>query len=444
MRELIDVAASVLELVAPGEDLEVYGVHTVTNTVQAGDRATITRVEHAETRGLGIRVFTDDRVGYASTADLRPDVLRGSVARARANAEASDRDPESRPPAAQPDSGPLPVLPLPAVSSWTLENKVALITELVRAVEDLDPRVDRVDTAEYLDERREVAVVSTRGVRTHQVLHWCELWVDALGDHPAGRAVDTGYWSGTDPAEVDPAAMAREAVERTTRLLGKGQDRPEGLPVLLDYAVVAELLGVVGRACSGGALSTGRSPFADLFGQPVGSEVVNLADDGTRAAGIYDNKGTPRRRTDLIVSGILTGALHSAATASAMGDDSTSTGNARRLTYKSAPRAAAAGLLLEPTTGYRRMVADVQNAVYVQQLTGAGSGINAVTGRIDVGGVGWLLRDGQAAGPVATVSLATDVVSLLRSVTAVADDARRLSDPAVVATTVACDAGLLR
>jgi len=434
--ELIDLAASVLDLAADGEDLEVYGVHTLATTVQAGAGGTIRRVDHAETRGIGIRLFRDDRVGYASTADLRRSALEVSVGRARANARASDPDPASQPPEPQlqerRDSLSVPL------STRPLDNKIALLTELVAATEGMDSRVRAVDTAEYHDERREVAVVSTRGVRARHERGRCEVWVDALGDHPAGRAIDSGYWSGLDPGEVDPEAVASEAVVRTTRLLGTHRPRPGGLPVLLDYVVVGDLLAAVGRACTGGALGTGRSPFAGLSGTPVGSAAVSLVDDGVEVGGHHDDEGIPRRQTTLIESGVLTGVLHSAATAHAMGDGSSSTGNARRVTHKSAPRAAPAGLRLGPTSGYRQLLTDVGDAVYVQQLTGAGSGINSVTGRIDVGGIGWLLRDGEAAGRVATISLTTDLVSFLQSVTHVADDARLVQDLPVSAGTVGC------
>jgi PmbA protein len=440
MGELIDLATAVLDLATDGEDLEVYGVHSVASTVQADGDASIRRVESAETRGIGVRLFRADRVGYASTADLGPGALRASVTRARANAAASDTDPASRPPAPHPDQPASAPVPVPA--GRPLDAKIALVTELVAAVPGQDPRVGGVDTAEYHDERREVAVVSTRGVRAQHQRAWCELWVDVLGDHPTGRATDTGYWSGTDPDQVDPTVVAREAVDRTTRLLGALRSRPAGLPVLLDYAVVGELLAAVGRACTGGALGTGRTPFAGLLGERVGSDAVTLADDGAALAGPHDDEGTPRRRVGLITSGVLTGALHSAATAAAMGDGSTSTGNARRLTYKSAPRAAPAGLVLDPT-GHRRMLADVGDAVYVQQLAGAGSGISPVTGRVDVGGVGWLLRGGEAAGRIPTVSLSTDLVSWLGTVTQVADDARPLPDLSVTAGTVACHPGLM-
>ncbi len=441
MGDLSDLATSVLDFASAGEELEVYAVHTVATTVQAGAGATIRLVDCAETRGIGIRLFHDQRVGYASTGDLRREALEASVARARANARASDPDPPNLPPDPQP--APLIGGPSRPPSPRPLADKIALVAEVTAAAEAIDPRVTAIDTAEYHDERRDIVVASTRGVRAQHELSWCTVWVETLGDHPAGRASDLGYWAGLDPGTVDPEALAREAVSRTVRLLGEPRRRPPDLPVLLDYTVVGDLLAAVGRACTGGALGNRRSPFAGWHGTPVASPTVTLIDDGTQRSGPYDDEGTPRRRTELITGGVLTGALHSTATAHAMGDGSSSTGNARRLTHRSAPRAAPADLQLEPTSHHDQMLINIGDAVVVQQLTGAGSGINPVTGRINVGAVGWLLRDGQPVGPVPTTSLTTDLLAFLQTVTHVADDGRPVPEHPVTAATLACDPELL-
>ena len=445
MAELVDLAASVLNLANDGEHLEAYAVHTVTTTVEAGSGAAIRRVDRAETRGIGLRLFFDQRVGYASTGDVSAASLRASVARARANARASDPDPPNVPPEPQPSATP----------GWTrrstlperLEDRVVVVRQAVTAAESIDARVRAVDSGEYRDERREVAVVSTTGVRAQFERDWRELYVDVLGEHRAGQAMDCGYWCGSAGDDVDPEAVAREAVERTVRLLGEPLPRPPGVAVLLDYTVAGELLAAVGRACTGGAIGTGRSPFARLVGQPVGSAGVSLVDDGrpesVPGGTTYDDEGVPRRCTSLISAGVLIGALHSTATAVAMEDGSTSTGNARRATHKAAPRAAPAGLRIESTAASDQLAAKVGDAVYIQGLTGAGSGINSVTGRVDVGGVGWLLQNGAPAGPVATVPLATDLVSLLRTVTQVGDDTRPHPESPVVAGTVCCGPDLL-
>jgi PmbA protein len=60
----------------------------------------------------------------------------------------------------------------------------------------------------------------------------------------------------------------------------------------------------------------------------------------------------------------------------------------------------------------------------VESVAGIHSGINPATGEISVGLVGRLIRDGVPGQPVREVTLATDFLSLLRSVSDIAADAR--------------------
>ena len=446
MPELLDLADQVVQAARVGEDIEAYAVHRISTTIQAGAGGEVRSVARAETRGVGVRLITGNRMGYASTADLRTTPLASTVERARRNASLGDIDVANLLPspmgAAAPsdrDSDRLRTTPL--------EDKIALVTGLASSVVTLDARVRSLDTAEYHDERREVAVVSTRGIRTQESRTFVELWVDALGEDEHATASDYAYWCGLDPAEIDVRSLARTAVDRTARLLGPAARVPRASSVILDRNVAAELLAVVGRACTGSAMASGGSPLPGRVGSEVAAPCVSLIDDGLHrsspAAASYDDEGVTRRRTDLITDGHIAGALHSTATAAAVGAGASSTGNARRASHKSPPRAAPTTLVLRPTLSLSCLLADAGEAVYVQQLSGAGVGISAITGRVNVGCVGWVLRNGEAVGRVPTTPLTGTLSTVLRAVTAVGDDTEQIPFTPVQASTVLCDSQLL-
>lgn len=446
MNELTDVVTRVLGHRLAGEEVEAYGVHRISTTIQADTYASIRQIGQAETRGVGVRVIRDGRMGYASTSDLDPTVLQRTVERARANAAASD--PDAAQEFAQPElARSQPGLLVSGFEEPTLADKIAIVTDLARRVVSIDSRIKALDTVEYHDERRTVAVASTRGVEANQGVGFVELWADALGEDRGGRAGDNAYQFGRSIADFNVESLAAEAVGRTVRLLGPVVPRPLDVPVVLDPGVAAQLLTQVGKGLSGGPISSGRTPFAGRQGALVAAECVDLADHGTSprflGAASFDDEGVPRRRTHLIVRGVLVGALHSTVTARAARSTTGSTGSAHRSSHKSVPRAAPAALVLESTGSLAELTADLDEAVYIQQLSGAGAGINAVNGRIDVGGVAWLLRGGQIAGRVGTISISTDLSTLLRSVVAVGDDSYQAPFTPAAGSTVVCDGTML-
>jgi predicted Zn-dependent protease len=81
--------------------------------------------------------------------------------------------------------------------------------------------------------------------------------------------------------------------------------------------------------------------------------------------------------------------------------------------------------------------------IYIQQLSGSGAGINPVTGRVNVGAVGALLRGGEPSGRVDAISVSTTLMNVLRSIEAVADDAYPVPFTPTAAATVLCTSGLL-
>lgn len=444
--ELPGLVASVLDHTIGEEKIEAYAVHRISTTVQAGEDSVIRHVGRAETRGLGVRVIRDRRLGYASTADLDRAAIAATVAAARANAAASDPDEAQELPEPRPTDA-LEGLLHPEFAQTPLTDKITLLQDLARLVVSLDRHVTGMDTAEYHDEQRTVAVASTRGVYVVHVAGFVEMWADTLGEADDARAGDGGYQFGRAASELDPESLARDAIDRTVRLLGPLVTARPGMAVLLDPDVVGNLLSAIGKGLSGGPVSSGRTPFAGKLGTTVASDCVTLTDDGrsltSPAAASYDDEGLACRRTQLIERGVLMGALHSTVTARAVESAAGSTGNARRASHKAVPRAAPRCLTLEPSVSRARLLDGLNEAVYIQQLSGSGAGINPVTGRIDVGAVGWLLRDGQPVGRLDTIPIATNLLHFLASVLRVGDDTYPVAFSSATGSTVLCGSRLI-
>lgn len=437
MADVTQFAHRVLDQVGAGTGkLEAYVEHRVVTTVQAGTGGSLRHVGRADTLGIGIRAVNGDHVGYASTADVTDAGIEAVVARARANGQVSDPDPAGARVAVPGDGATVEGLCLAPLVSMPLHRKVALAKDLASQVTSRDSRVRGIDTAEWRDDHRRVAVCSTDGISVGYESAFAELSCDALGEDAHGDANDYSYWWGRDPGAVDVDFLADEAVRRTVRLLGRQATAPGVEMIVLDPSVVGVILDAVGRALTGGALGNRRSPFAGRHGEQVAADFVTLVDDGTHsdapAAAPYDDEGVPRRRTTLIDNGIVTGALHSCATAASFGEGS-STGNARRASHKAAPRAAPTTLRLQ--SHLPRSVAG-GDRVYVQQLTGSGTGISSVTGRVSLGGVGYLSRDGEPAGRLPTLPIATTLTAILREFAAIGDDPVVVPGQPVLAPTV--------
>jgi PmbA protein len=144
--------------------------------------------------------------------------------------------------------------------------------------------------------------------------------------------------------------------------------------------------------------------------------------EGPRSAP-FDGEGAPSRPTPLIEEGRLLTFLFDARTARKAGR--TTTGNAARGSYRSPPAVGATNLLVKPggaTLG--ELVRRAGDGVYVTDVAGLHSGVNPVSGTFSVGASGRLIEDGELGRPVRELTIASDLVSMLKGVTAVGSEAR--------------------
>jgi PmbA protein len=122
----------------------------------------------------------------------------------------------------------------------------------------------------------------------------------------------------------------------------------------------------------------------------------------------------------LIAGGVLQGFLHNTYTGRRSG--TASTASALR-GYRSTPGAGAQALALTPGAGsLDDLVAQVDNGVLVQAMTGLHSGVNATSGDFSVGVQGLRIRDGARAEPVREATIASTIQRLLLDIRAVGAD----------------------
>ena len=93
--------------------------------------------------------------------------------------------------------------------------------------------------------------------------------------------------------------------------------------------------------------------------------------------------------------------------------------------WRAARAVAASNLVLTAGSGsLEQLVARVGGGLYVESAAGLHSGVNPISGEISVGVTGRMIENGALATPVREVTIATDFLSLLGSVSDLGGDSR--------------------
>lgn len=427
MSELMTLAARAIDGARGGEAVEAYATHGVTTSVRAYE-GEIENLSSAETRGVGIRLVVDGRMGFAATSDVSDDGLRLAFAEARSNAALGTADPGNVLP--QPaDYEPLPGILVDGLAEVPPARKVEIALELERLTLAADERVRGVSSASYGDALSYAAVVSTTGVAAEYGRSDVYAYVSALARDGEETQTGFGLTTARSVGELDLPAAAVEGARRAARLLGARKAKTATVPVVFDPLVTAEFLGVLAGAFSAEAVQKGRSLFASSVGEAVAEAALSIVDDGRLLAGPaaapVDDEGVPTRRTTLVRDGVLQGFLHNTETAARAGGAARSTGNAARAGSRSSPGVGSTNMFFEgETTEVAALLARAEGGLYVQDVSGLHSGVNPVSGEFSVGATGLWIRGGELTEPVREVTVSSTIVAMLLAVAALGDDRR--------------------
>jgi PmbA protein len=439
---MFEVVDQVLDLATArgARDVEVYAERGVSRRIKVY-QGEVEQLVAARRRGVGVRVFRDGSVGYASTSDLDPGALEAVVRRAVDLAAAADPDQHRvLPPAGGP---PAAVTPYdPRLATATEAEKIELALSVEAAALGADPRVKTVEDTVYVDGDGEVFLATSAGVRGSYRANQCYAFTHVLAE--ADGKVETGvsFAVGRALEDLDGPACGAEASARACRLLGGRQCPSMRATVVLEPFVSAAFFGVLSSALTAEAVQKGRSLFAGHEGELVADAGFSLIDDGTHPQGLdsapFDGEGTPSQRTALVAEGVLEGYLYDTYTARKAG--LRSTGNGLRGGYQGPPAVRPTNLIVAGrTTPLADLIAGVERGVLVTDAVGVHSGANPVSGEFSVGISGVLIDHGRLTTPVREVTLAGDIIGMLKGISALGDDERWVPGGSVLTPSVAIE-----
>ncbi|MEX0846685.1 MAG: TldD/PmbA family protein [Ilumatobacteraceae bacterium] len=421
--ELQAIADAVIAQARPGEQVEAF----VSRGGETDIRIYEGQIEHfvsAQAEGIGIRIISEGRTGFAYAGTLDQRAVAEVLAEARDNVEFGTPDEWAG--VAEPDGVDVVRQELwsETLAGYSTDRKIELTKELERLTLASDSRI-RIDDANYSDVAGESAVATTTGIRRSGRENGCYVSVSTLADDGDETQTGFGFSVGRSPDDFDLAKAAKEAAERATRLLGAVKPPSRRLTVVLDPFVTAQFLGIISSTLNGEAVIKGRSLFKDRIGEQVASPLFRLVDDPTNplayTATELDGEGLAARRNLLIDGGVLQQFVHNSYSARRAG--TVSTGNAVRGGFKGTPGVGALALQVQPgTRSQSELISDITDGVLVQSVSGMHSGVNPISGDFSTGASGLLISNGQLGGPVREFTIASTLQRMLLDVLEVGGD----------------------
>jgi TldD protein len=412
-----------LALARGGTFADLFFEHERTSSLMLEERL-IRTASQGVTCGLGVRVVSGERTGYAYTDDLSWEAM----SRAAQTAAHIASDSRTVPPEA--------VSPAPvqrryggvAMEGLDLSARIALLERADRAAREADPRVQKV-IATLADETRHVRIANSAGVLVEDVQPLFSIRVSAIAEaNGVRREGSAGGGGRLGPEFFDrkpPEHFAREAARMAVMLLGAVEAPAGSMPVVLGPGWPGILLHeAIGHGLEGDFNRKGTSAFSGRLGQRVAAPGVTVVDDGSlpdrRGSLNVDDEGNVPRRTVLIEDGILRGYLQDRLNSGLM--KMPATGNGRRQGYGSIPIPRMTNtFMLAGQEDPSDIIRSVPRGLYARHF--GGGQVDITSGKFVFSATeAYLIEDGKIGPPVVGATLIGNGPDILTKVTRIGHD----------------------
>ena len=387
---------------------------------------TLEQAERSEATDIGLRVFVGQRFANVSSSDVRADSLAIMAERAVAMAREAPEDPYVG--LADPDQ--------------LAENRASDWLELYDPTPEPTPAELEQDARDSESAALEVAGITQVSASSagygSQEIHLAASNGFSGGYQRSSRSVSCVAIAGTGTgmerdydgdqrifqADLRTAQdIGRTAGERTLERMNPRKPKTGAYPVLFDERISSSLIGHLLMAINGAAIARRSSWALDLLGKQVLPQGLSLTEDPHRprvgGSRPFDAEGLATQKRDIVRDGVLTGWTLDLATARKLGLDPT--GNAARGTTGGPSPSVSNVALSQGVIDRAGLIAEMGTGLVVTSMIG--STINPNNGDYSRGAAGFWVENGQVAYPVSGVTIAGNLIEMLKKITP-ANDAR--------------------
>ena len=372
-------------------------------------------LEHQRDRSMGITVYFGQAKGSASTADFSMDAVRATVAKACSIARFTASDECAGLADAALMAKAPPDLDLSHPWDISADRAIEIAKTCEAAALGFDSRINNSEGA---------------SVGTHRGLHVYGNTHGFIGGFPttshtvscvvlagSGEKMQRDYWysSSRDWQELEDAEfIGRESARRTIARLSPRKLSTRRAPVLYVPELARGLIGHFVAAIRGSSQYRQSSFLLNAAGEKIFPDFISISErphiHKAMGSAPFDDEGVATHDRELVAAGVLTGYI--------LGSYS-----ARKLQLKSTGNAGGAhNLLVAPTRsgGLEALLKTLGSGLLVTELMG--QGVNMVTGDYSRGAAGFWVEGGEIQYPVAEITIAGNLRTMLKGIAAVGDD----------------------
>ncbi|OEF98697.1 TldD/PmbA family protein [Desulfuribacillus alkaliarsenatis] len=405
------------------QEVELFYEHTSNNNIKVYQQ-NVESLTSATAKGLGVRTFVNNGMGFAYTSNLEPDAIEMIIKESIENAKICPHDEYNGLPEKQ-AYNPIPNIYNEQYSQIEPSKKIELLLQMEDQASKYQHEISKVVQTSFADQVTEITLLNSNGFQGNFKSNYCYSGLYVAAERNGEMQTGGGVTYGRHINELMINRAIEDACDTAIVLLGGKKVKSQKAPIVFDKKVGMMFLYVLSNSLYAESVQKGRSLFKDKLNKMVASPDVSIVDDGLYAEGLatspFDGEGVPSNSTQLVEKGILKAYMYDTYTAKK--DGVKSTGNASR-SYRSTPSLSTTNFYMKNGKFSKDdIIKSVKNGFYVMEVSGlVTGGANPINGDFSVGATGRWIVDGEFTTAVREVTIAGNLMTMMENIELVGND----------------------
>lgn len=294
-----------------------------------------------------------------------------------------------------------------------VEKKLATLREVEEAIYAADPRITDADGVSYSESESVSEFYNSYGLKLRQRTNHYAFVAGAVARD--GEETKTYYdiFFDNDFSKFDKEKFVKGVVEKALKKFG-GQPCLSGkYPTIIDHDVASSLIGYFLSSTIADEVQRGSSMLKGKLGQKIASRKLTIEERPlakTLFYSYFDDEGVATQNKAIVKNGVLQTYLYNRETAKKDGVESTGNG----FWAGSKIGTDVGQIFVKPgKQSFDEMIADIHEGVYITEVAGLGTGMNAQSGDFSCQAEGYMIRDGKIAEPLNLITLSGNLLKML-------------------------------
>lgn len=388
-------------------------------------------VKQAASKGLGLRIFKEQKLGFSYTSDFSPESLDDFTKKTVQLSLVAEPKPWNGLPDLR--EGKLKELDLydPSIAEIPNDKKIEMAKKVEKLTLAYDKRITKSRGGSFSNNEREIILVNSKGVSHSHKTTSVGFGVGVIAGE--GNSMQSGFWRSSKRHFKDLDTIefvAGEAGKRTVEKLGARPVPTQKAPVVFDHEVAGGFWSGILMAMNGDSVYKKTTFLTDYLKKQIAPEFIMIVDDPLiprhTSSTPVDGEGNPTMKNVLIEKGILKMFLYDSLTARKAGVKVNPIvargGGFRGGGYRALPTAGALNMVVQNGSENReKIISGIKNGFYVTGLRSR-SGVSSTTGTFSSGASGFWIENGEIAFPVDGVTLGGNTLDMLKNIEVLAND----------------------